>query len=224
MAGHIVGDIGDSTSTRLMLRTPRKTSPATRTGRSSRRAHGCDQPAPDDHDGRHRAERAAEESPVGPGSMWNSVVESSDTQAGRPDGEDHDRHLVDLGGQPTARIGQDQRQEQDRGGVHRARPSSLTTGDLGVRERRDEQGRPDRGHQGAGTVGRLVAPDRQESAVQVGLPGRQNSAGRRSVAGHHWTLSASAANTACPGAQSSLGCGPSSGHCDTQAVAWGAGG
>ena len=63
--------------TRLMLRTPRKTSPATRTGRSSRRARtGATSQRRTITTVVIVARARPPYSPVGPGSMSNSVVEN----------------------------------------------------------------------------------------------------------------------------------------------------
>ncbi len=74
--------------------------------------------------------------------------------------------------EPAARIGEDQGKEQDGGGVLEGQADLVDNRDRGMGERPDEPGQPDCGHQRAGPVRRLVAPDRQ-SAVEVRQPDRQ---------------------------------------------------
>ena len=166
-----------------MIRIARKTSPATRTGRSSRRERaGAISQRRTITTVVIVARARPPYSPVGPGIDVEQRRGEQEVEAGRPDGQDRHRHPVDARRQPTARIGEDQRKQQDGRGVLERQADLADDRDRRMGERPDEPGQPDRGHQRAGPVGRLVAPDR-ESAVQVRQPDREvQQAGARCLA------------------------------------------
>ena len=104
--------------TRLMIRIDQEDEPGDEDRQElPPRARGRDQPAPDDDDRRHRREGQAAVQPGRTGIDLEQRRGEQEVEAGRPDGEDRHRRPVDARRQPTARIGQDEREQQDGRGV-----------------------------------------------------------------------------------------------------------
>ncbi len=171
---------------RLMIRPARRTMPATRTGASSRRARG----------GAINQRRttttvvivARARPPYRPvllSAMIVRLVEYRTLRAVAPTARIAMADPIDARLQLAARIGEHEREQEDRGRILERQRDFADERDPGLVERPDEPGEPDQGHQPAGPVGRLVVPDRQP-AVEVGQADREmQQTGACGLAGAH---------------------------------------